>query len=53
MPKTINEEHCRICGSTNYEDVGDQFCDEGYTACCNKRKAYDGRNCETGDCFHD
>ncbi len=50
-PTPINTTHCRICGSTDYEDVGQSVLQEteGYSACCNKWVA---DFCED-QCHHD
>lgn len=43
-PCTINEMHCKCCGSTDYEDIVANA-DEGYTACCNKTVVYSPAEC--------
>jgi hypothetical protein len=43
-PCTINQMHCKCCGSTDYEDIVANA-DEGYTACCNKTVVYSPAEC--------
>lgn len=44
---TTNQLHCENCGSTDLEDVGNYARSEndGYTACCNERVAWDSSDC--------
>lgn len=43
---TINQAHCQLCGSTDYEDLSTG--DQGYTACCNEPVESGSRSCRGG-----
>lgn len=46
-PCTLNESHCRLCGSTSEEDIGwsARERNDGYSDCCNEVVESGIRNC--------